>query len=134
MARANAFELGRELGEVERPVDRDEWSVSPSTGDCFYRWSVNDITVPVGMLAPPLFGTSMTRAMQFGALGTYLGHEVTHAFDDQGRKFDAEGPKPRLVVTADREKLRRASRVRPGAVRRGDGARRRSRQRQADAR
>jgi predicted metalloendopeptidase len=90
-AHANGFELRRQLRKVGKSVDRAEWTTSPSTGDCFYRWSMNDMTAPAGMLQPPLFGGAMTRAMEYGALGTYLGHEVTHGFDDQGRKFDAFG-------------------------------------------
>lgn len=91
VTRTNAFDLARALDEIDKPIDRQEWTVSPSTGDCFYRWSANDVTAPAGMLQPPLFGAPMTRAMEFGALGTYLGHEVTHGFDDEGRKFDALG-------------------------------------------
>ena len=91
MAHANAFALARQLAKIGKLVDREEWSTSPATGDCFFRWSGNDIMVPGGMLQPPLFGAPMTRAMELGALGTYLGHEVMHGFDDEGRKFDALG-------------------------------------------
>lgn len=90
-AAENKFWLDYHFGRIGKPVDRTEWHTSPATGDCNYGWSKNDITVPGAMLQPPLFGAPMTRAMELGALGTYLGHEITHGFDDQGRKFDARG-------------------------------------------
>jgi putative endopeptidase len=91
VAAATAFELHRQLARVGRPVDRSEWDVPPSRVDAWYHDSQNDITLPAGILQPPWFGARETRAMEYGAIGTLIGHEITHGFDDKGRKFDAAG-------------------------------------------
>ncbi len=89
--RAATFEVRRRLAKVGKPVDPAEWSSTPVTVDAWYEPTHNDITFPAGILQPPFFGLSMTRAMRFGAAGTIVGHEVTHGFDDEGRQFDGAG-------------------------------------------
>jgi len=89
--RALAFEFRRQMAKVDKPVDRGEWDTSPPTVDVWYRPSQNDITFPAGILQPPYFGGHATRAMEYGALGPLMGHEITHGFDDEGRKFDGAG-------------------------------------------
>jgi endothelin-converting enzyme/putative endopeptidase len=91
VAVATAFELRRQLVKVDKPVDRSEWADQPSTVDAWYSDSENNITLPAGILQPPWFGPPDTRAMNYGAIGTLFGHEITHGFDDKGRKFDAAG-------------------------------------------
>jgi len=91
VAHANAFELRRRLAKVGKTVDRSEWDLSPSTVDAYYRSSQNDITFPAGILQAPFFGGAATRAMEYGGIAPIMGHEITHGFDDEGRKFDGAG-------------------------------------------
>jgi predicted metalloendopeptidase len=86
-----AYGTHRELGKIGRPVDRDEWRLSPMVVDAFYNPSVNGIFVLPGMLQAPRFVPNEDDAVNFGSLGTLIGHEFTHGFDDQGRKYDATG-------------------------------------------
>jgi putative endopeptidase len=73
------------------PVDRNEWITSPATTNAFYNPTMNDITLPVAILADPFFSADWTDSTNYGALGSVIGHEMTHGFDDQGRHFDATG-------------------------------------------
>jgi len=91
VAGATAFEAHRQLAKLGKPVDRTEWDGPPSTVDAYYRASQNDVNFFAGILQPPFFGGHATRAMEYGAIGTIMGHEITHGFDDEGRKFDAAG-------------------------------------------
>jgi predicted metalloendopeptidase len=89
--RARAFDLRRRLAKIGQPVDPNEWSMSPPTVNAYYRASMNDINFPAGILQPPFFDPNADDAVNFGAIGAVIGHEMTHGFDDAGRKFDAEG-------------------------------------------
>jgi endothelin-converting enzyme/putative endopeptidase len=89
--RAVAFEEQRLLDRIGRPVDRDEWSMTPQTVNAFYRWSRNDMNFPAGVLQPPLFDPSIDAAPSWGNTGATIGHELVHGFDDSGRHFDARG-------------------------------------------
>jgi putative endopeptidase len=89
--RSGEFELQRQLSKIGRPVDRAEWSVSPSVPDAYYDSQLNAITFPAAILQPPLFDRQSDDAANFGAIGAIIGHELTHGFDDQGRKFDGAG-------------------------------------------
>jgi endothelin-converting enzyme/putative endopeptidase len=89
--RSGEFELHRQLSKIGRPVDRGEWSVSPSVPDAYYDPQLNAITFPAAILQPPLFDPQSDDAANFGAIGAIIGHELTHGFDDQGRKFDGAG-------------------------------------------
>jgi putative endopeptidase len=89
--RANEFESKREIAKIEKPLDRKEWAMSPPTVNAYYSSSMNDINFPAGILQPPFFDKKMDDAVNFGAIGLVIGHELTHGFDDQGRKFDPEG-------------------------------------------
>jgi len=91
VAGATVFEAHRQLAKLGKPVDRTEWELPPSTVDAYYRASQNDITFFTGILQPPFFGGHATRAIEYGAIATIMGHEITHGFDDEGRKFDAAG-------------------------------------------
>ncbi len=90
-ARAAAFEFKRDLAKIGKPVDRGEWQMSPPTVNAYYSPLLNDINFPVGILQPPFFDNAMDDAVNFGAIGAVIGHELTHGFDDSGRKFDAQG-------------------------------------------
>ncbi len=89
--RATEFEFQRQLGKIGKPVDRTEWQMTPRTVDAYYDAQMNNINFPAGILQPPFFDKSMDNAVNFGAIGAVIGHELTHGFDDEGRQFDAKG-------------------------------------------
>ena len=89
--RADEFEVKRQLAKVGKPVDRSEWNMTPPTVNAYYNPQMNDINFPAGVLQPPLYDAKMDAAPNYGNTGSTIGHELTHAFDDQGRQFDAKG-------------------------------------------
>jgi putative endopeptidase len=89
--RARQFEFNRELGKIGKPVDRGEWGMTPPTVNAYYSAQMNDINFPAGVLQPPAFDPQSDAAPNYGDTGGTIGHELTHGFDDQGRKFDAQG-------------------------------------------
>jgi putative endopeptidase len=89
--RAGAFEVQRQYKKIDQPTDRKDWSMTPPTVNAYYRPPMNDINFPAGILQPPFYGKLMDDAVNYGGIGVVIGHELTHGFDDQGRKFDAEG-------------------------------------------
>jgi len=89
--RAAVFESKRRLDKIGKPVDRGEWSMTPPTVNAYYSSRMNDINFPAGVLQPPLYDPKMDDAPNYGNTGGTIGHELTHGFDDQGRKFDAQG-------------------------------------------
>jgi endothelin-converting enzyme/putative endopeptidase len=88
---ANRFEHVRDLAKIGRPVDRNEWLMSPPTVNAYYEPQKNEIVFPAGILQPPFFDQTATDAVNFGSMGMVVGHEITHGFDDEGRQFDADG-------------------------------------------
>jgi putative endopeptidase len=88
---AVAFESHRDLNKIGKPVDRNEWEMSPPTVNAYYDPQMNDINFPAGVLQPPLFDPKMDDAPNYGNTGATIGHELTHGFDDEGRQFDAKG-------------------------------------------
>jgi predicted metalloendopeptidase len=91
IARANEFESKRDIAKIDKPLDRKEWGMTPPTVNAYYSSSFNEIVFPAGILQPPFFDKSMDDAVNFGGIGLVIGHELTHGFDDQGRKFDPQG-------------------------------------------
>jgi putative endopeptidase len=89
--RANEFESKRDIAKIEKPLDRKEWGMSPPTVNAYYSGSYNEIVFPAGILQPPFFDKKMDDAVNFGGIGLVIGHELTHGFDDQGRKYDPTG-------------------------------------------
>jgi len=89
--RANAFEAQRQIVKIDKPLDRKEWGMTPPTVNAYYSSSFNEIVFPAGILQPPFFDKAMDDAVNFGGIGLVIGHELTHGFDDQGRKFDPQG-------------------------------------------
>lgn len=89
--RARAFNVKRDLAKIGRPVDRGEWQMTAPQVNAYYNPSMNEIVFPAGILQPPFFDPQADDAVNYGAIGTVIGHEMTHGFDDQGRKFDAAG-------------------------------------------
>lgn len=88
---ATRFEFHRQLDKIGKPVDRSEWGMTPPTINAYYSDQLNSINFPAGILQPPFFDPGMDDAVNYGAVGMVIGHEITHGFDDQGRKFDAQG-------------------------------------------
>ncbi len=91
LQRANEFDFHRDLTKVGKPVDRTDWEMSPPTVNAYYSAQKNEIVFPAGILQPPFFDAQADDAVNYGAMGAVIGHEMTHGFDDQGRKFDAQG-------------------------------------------
>ena len=89
--RASQFELTRLLGKLDEPVDQAEWEMPPHTVNAYYHPTRNEIVFPAGILQPPMFDADADDAVNFGGIGTVIAHEITHGFDDQGRRFDADG-------------------------------------------
>jgi endothelin-converting enzyme/putative endopeptidase len=89
--RASAFELHRRLAEFGKPTDRQEWGMTPPTVNAYEDPTSNTINFPAGILQPPFFEAGQVDAVNYGAIGMVIGHEIIHGYDDQGRKFDAQG-------------------------------------------
>ncbi len=89
--RAAAFEFRRQFDRIGGPVDRDEWGMTPPTVNAYYESTQNQIYFPAGILQPPFFNPSMDDAVNYGGIGAVISHEITHGFDDQGRRSDADG-------------------------------------------
>jgi putative endopeptidase len=89
--RANEFENKRQLDKIGQPVDRTEWAMTPPTVNAYYDPTQNNINFPAGILQPPFYSNKAGDAVNYGAVGHVIGHELTHAFDDEGRQFDADG-------------------------------------------
>jgi putative endopeptidase len=88
---ATWFEVKRNLDKLGKPVDKAEWGMTPPTVNAYYSPSQNNINFPAGILQPPFFSDLTDDAVNYGAIGVVIGHELTHGFDDQGRKFDGDG-------------------------------------------
>jgi putative endopeptidase len=89
--RANQFESRREIAKIGQPVDRMEWGMTPPTVNAYYNPSENNINFPAGILQPPFYSNGARDAVNYGAVGSVIGHELTHGFDDEGRQYDADG-------------------------------------------
>jgi putative endopeptidase len=89
--RGSQFEFQRDLDKIGKPVDRAEWQMTPPTVNAYYDAQMNEIVFPAGILQPPFFDPNADDASNYGGIGAVIGHEMTHGFDDQGRKFDAQG-------------------------------------------
>jgi len=89
--RSYRFENARRWNKLGKPVDRDEWGMTPPTVNAYFNPQMNDINFPAGVLQPPLYDTKEDDAPNYGNTGATIGHELTHAFDDEGRQFDAKG-------------------------------------------
>ncbi len=89
--RADVFEAKRTLSRVGQPVDKTEWGMTPETVNAYFNPLQNEIVFPAGILQPPFFDAEMDDAVNYGGIGVVIGHEITHGYDDQGRKYDADG-------------------------------------------
>ncbi len=89
--RAEDFEFKRQIARIGKPVDRSEWSMTPPTVNAYYDQQQNNINFPAGILQPPFYSNHADVAVNAGGIGSVIGHELTHGFDDEGRQFDAGG-------------------------------------------
>jgi putative endopeptidase len=103
--RAHAFEFDRRMKEAGGPVNRAEWLMSPQTVNAYYMPPMNDIAFPAAILQPPFFDPNASDAMNFGAIGAIIGHELTHGFDDQGSRFDEHGNLHEWWMEEDRKQF-----------------------------
>jgi putative endopeptidase len=91
LMRARRFEHARQLAKLGAPIDRDEWFMTPQTVNAYYDPSMNEIVFPASILKPPFFDADADDAVNFGAIGAVIGHEISHGFDDQGSQYDSAG-------------------------------------------
>ena len=101
--RSEAAELDRDLAKVGRPVDRDEWFMTPQTVNAYYNPGMNEIVFPAAILQPPYFDPDADGATNYGGIGAVIGHEIGHGFDDQGSKYDGSGALTDWWTPQDRE-------------------------------
>jgi putative endopeptidase len=89
--RGRTFAVAYDISKIGKPVDRTEWGMTPPTVNAYYSPSMNEIVFPAGILQPPFYDPNRDEAMNYGGVGAVIGHEMTHGFDDEGAKFDAQG-------------------------------------------
>lgn len=100
--RSNAFDQDYELAKIGKPLDRDEWFMTPQTVNAYYNPGMNEIVFPAAILQPPFFDPEADDAVNFGGIGGVIGHEIGHGFDDQGSKYDGDGRLEDWWTDADR--------------------------------
>jgi putative endopeptidase len=103
--RADAFENDREFAKLGGPIDRDEWGMTPHTVNAYYNSTLNEIVFPAAILQPPFFDLKADDAVNYGAIGAVIGHEIGHGFDDQGSKSDGDGNLVNWWTDADRKEF-----------------------------
>ena len=91
VVRSNQFDVAYAMSKINKPVDRDEWQMTPQTVNAYYNPTTNEICFPAAILQPPFFNMNADEAANYGAIGVVIGHELTHGFDDQGRNYDKDG-------------------------------------------
>ncbi|MGH8371614.1 MAG: M13 family metallopeptidase [Gammaproteobacteria bacterium] len=107
--RGNEFLQERELNKIGKPVDKSEWGMTPQTVNAYYDPSMNNINFPAGILQPPFFDPKAPAAVNYGALGFVMGHEMTHGFDDEGSQFDGHGNLKNWWTPEDKKKFTAAT-------------------------
>ena len=105
IARSNAFEYRRNIDKLGKPVDRAEWGMTPQTINAYYNPELNEIVFPAAILQPPFFNPDADDAVNYGAIGMVIGHEISHGFDDQGAQYDGEGNLRDWWTKEDHEKF-----------------------------
>ena len=108
---AEIFEFKRTMAKLGKAVDRTEWFMSPPTVNAYYSVNINEIVFPAGILQPPYFSEHFDDALNYGAIGAVIGHELTHGFDDQGSHFDEKGSMRNWWTKQDRKKFEKKSDV-----------------------
>jgi putative endopeptidase len=108
---ASLFNYRYNIDKIGKPVDKTEWGMTPQTVNAYYNPSWNEIVFPAGILQPPFFYTDADDAVNYGAIGMVIGHEMTHGFDDQGRNYDKNGNLSNWWTTEDSEKFNEKAKV-----------------------
>jgi len=103
--RAREFEYHRQISKLGKPIDREEWEMTPQTINAYYRPDLNEIVFPAAILQPPFFDPRADDAANYGAIGAVIGHEMSHGFDDQGSQYDANGNLRDWWTKADHERF-----------------------------
>lgn len=103
------FEYERNISDLGKPVDREKWLMNPQDVNAYYMPTTNEICFPAGILQPPFFNVDADDAVNYGAIGVVIGHEMTHGFDDQGRNFDKDGNMNNWWTEEDAKKFKEAS-------------------------
>ncbi len=109
--RAAAFEQARNLAKLGKPVDRSEWGMTPQTVNAYYNPLFNEIVFPAAILQPPIFDRFADDAVNYGAIGAVIGHEIGHGFDDQGSKYDGDGNMKDWWTDADRKEFEKRAKM-----------------------
>ena len=109
--RSNAFDVDYMLSKIDKPVDRNEWQMTPQTVNAYYNPTTNEICFPAAILQPPFFNMKADDAANYGAIGVVIGHEITHGFDDQGRNYDKDGNLNDWWQPSDAENFTRNAKV-----------------------
>lgn len=109
--RAHAFEQDRELAKIGRPLDRDEWFMTPQTVNAYYNPGMNEIVFPAAILQPPFFDPDADDAVNYGGIGAVIGHEIGHGFDDQGSKYDGSGRLEDWWTPTDRQEFEKRTKA-----------------------
>lgn len=107
--RANQFLVKRDLDKIGKPIDRSEWGMTPQTINAYYDPSMNNLNIPAGILQPPFFDPNAPAAVNYGAIGFVMGHEMTHGFDDHGAQFDGHGNLKNWWTDQDLNKFKTAT-------------------------
>jgi len=107
--RLSEFEYNRRLAKLGKPVDRDEWGMTPMTVNAYYNSTLNEIVFPAAILQPPFFDANADDAVNYGGIGAVIGHEISHGFDDRGSQFDATGTLKNWWTKDDADKFKVAT-------------------------
>jgi putative endopeptidase len=102
---ATRYQVADDRSTIDKPVDRSRWGMTPPTSNAYYNPLLNEIVFPAGILQPPAFSVNYTDAVNYGAIGVVIGHEISHGFDDQGSQFDAQGRLANWWSAEDRQKF-----------------------------
>jgi putative endopeptidase len=105
VVRASEFEYRRNLDKLGKPVDRNEWHMTPQTVNAYYNATMNEIVFPAAILQPPFFNVQADDAVNYGGIGAVIGHEISHGFDDKGSQYDADGNLHDWFTQADHDKF-----------------------------
>lgn len=111
IVRTAELEHARAMKRLKKPVDRKEWFMTPQTVNAYCSFGLNDIVFPAAILQPPFFSKDQDDALNYGGIGTVIGHEITHGFDDQGAKFDGKGNRKTWWTKQDRARFDKKAKV-----------------------
>jgi predicted metalloendopeptidase len=106
VVRANEFEYRRNIDKLGKPVDRNEWQMTPQTVNAYYNPPMNEIVFPAAILQPPFFEVRADDAVNYGGIGAVIGHEISHGFDDTGSQYDADGNLRDWFTEEDHERFK----------------------------